>query len=658
MQVVIYLRKDIKKYNINLMKRICTFLPLISAICLAMVMFGCKADVDLNNIDTTTSIKANLALPIGSVNATLGDFVGDGTWGIYVDSLENRGVLTFKDTFIWERPFHDINLSQYISRQTLSMKVYDKLSHDPYFQGYVMGNDNATILLEFPLVLHLNGINNNEAYERLDSVQIKNASFVSSISTSNLPLEWEWIDKVTIKMGDVFSRKAGNIVTIYEKGVSEPYGYDKEIPINIDEFTMNLMKNDKLDPTNRDHTNLYTNDNVVDTCDFLITMYIKIPSSAGLIEIPKNALFNYNLGVQFIDYHAIWGMFKPSKDMQDENEIILSEAWSGYKTLNNLHLPLADPRVDLNITTKIAGALMLHGEYLYVIGENGEKVNATFDGSNHLYKTFTPDEYLSLKSTPGDSVTMHVLFDKDKSRGQIDKLFTVHPERFGYKYSVDFNSTSQGTPQIRITENTSIRLDAACTVPFIFNEGISLNYADTISGFNLNSITLDSLLANVPIIDTLEETTLKLGLSIENSIPLQFKGVLTCLDSLGSVVMDPNDNTKPFKLTSQDTILIKSPIYEYNKEFATWTSTPDTTAKQIITIEEDMLSTISQIKSIAIDISLDDEALQYAYKQGYFNVKLTEHQGLRLRIGIGADIKALLNLDELNQSTDSVENQL
>jgi hypothetical protein len=39
------------------------------------------------------------------------------------------------------------------------------------------------------------------------------------------------------------------------------------------------------------------------------------------------------------------------------------------------------------------------------------------------------------------------------------------------------------------------------------------------------------------------------------------------------------------------------------------------------------------------------------------NIKLTDQQGLRISIGLGADIKALLNLEGMNQSTESNEEQ-
>ena len=108
------------------MKHFNTILLFASMFCSAIMLHSCTADVDLNNIDTATSVKANLATPVGTMSVSIGDFFGDGSMNIYVDSLDKNGVLTFKDTFSLERAFHKIDLSQYVSSTSLTMNVYDK----------------------------------------------------------------------------------------------------------------------------------------------------------------------------------------------------------------------------------------------------------------------------------------------------------------------------------------------------------------------------------------------------------------------------------------------------------------------------------------------------------------------------------------------------
>ena len=597
---------------------------------LGLLMHSCDAGVDLNNIDTTLEVKANVATPIGSLHATLGDFIGDGTWGIYAEN----GVLTFKDTFSIERKFHNLDLSQYISHANMDLKLHDQLGG----LNYIVGTGEQ-VAMTFPMTLHLTGINNNEAYQRLDSALIEHASFVSNITKAGgLPVEWEWIDRVTINLSEkFFHRPEGNIVTIYEKGGKG--GYGQNMQINVDDFSLNLMKN--RNPQGfRDYW-----ENVVDSCDLSVTMYVTIPAEAGLISVPSDAAFHYDLGVQFIDYKAVWGMFEASNEMSDENEIVIADAWSAWANLKSAKLPLADPSIDLQITTQIAGALELTGDYLYVSDEKNPPVYATFEGNQTFYKVFKKNECLPLSSEIGASKTVHQLFDKDPQRGRIDRLFSIHPEKLGYKFSVDFNQVE--TPQIRITNNTTIKVDAICNLPFVFNEGVMFDYSDTVGEIDLSMLDLDSLLADVTLLDTLKQASAVLALTFTNDIPFQIKGVFTCLDENNNVVIDPKTE-KPFLITGNDTVLIPSPEYTYNELALNWIPKP-VNRVETIRVDRETLETLQKVKSIALYASIDDHALSDVFAEGNFTTKLTDKEGLRIKIAVGANIEAILKLDLDNE---------
>ena len=614
------------------MKQLFTMICMVGTIGLTMLWNGCTADVDLNNIDTSVKVNANVATPIGSAKATIGDFVGDGTWGIYIDTVKNHGVITFRDTFSIERDFHKLDLSQYISRTTLKMNVYDKFNESGVLNNKQITGNGQQIPLTFPLTLKLNGINNDLAHQRIDSALINNASFVSTITpVGNLPIEWEWIDKVTITMGENFYRPAGNVVTVYEKNTQ--YSYGKEIPTNIDEFSLNLMKN-KNPQSWKDYV-----DNVTDSCKFDITIYVTIPESAGAIDVPTTAAFQYNLGVRFIDYDAVWGMFEPSKDMSGEAVEAIATYWSPWNTLQDLRLPFAEPSVDMLVTTQVAGAMIMEGDYLYTENEQGEKAYATFDGNRSLYKFFNKNEYLPLNSPIGTEKTMHILFDKDSSRGHIDQLFAIRPDKIGYKFAVKFNE--QETPQIRLTKNTSIKLDAVCNLPMILNEGVSLGYADTIKGIDLSMLDLDSLLSGVEMIDTLKEASAKLVIKFENSIPLQFKGVLTCMDENGEVIVDPKTE-KPLLITENDTITIAAP--EFTKDGYDWIVTP-LESVEVVDVDRDDLEILRQIKSIEYHVWMDDKSLEEAYNKGLNNIQLKDDNYLKVKIAVGANVEGVLNLE-------------
>ena len=614
------------------MKRLFTMFCMVSTIGLTMLWNGCTADVDLDNIDTSVDVEANVATPIGSMTATIDDFVGDGTWGIFIDTVNHEGVITFRDTFSIARDFHKLDLSKYISNTTLKMNVYDKLEGKPYFvNGQITGNDQP-IVLTFPLTLKLKNINNNLAHQRIDSALINDASFISKISSiGGLPLKWEWIEKVELKLGKNFHRPSGNLITVYSKG--DGYGYNQNINVAVDAFSMNLMK-EKNPQSWKDYTN-----NVVDTCNFEILMHIVVPSSAGEVNIPSTAAFQYDLGVKFIDYEAVWGMFEPSKDMSGEAVEAIATYWSPWNTLQDLRLPFAEPRVDMQVTTQVAGAMIMEGDYLYTENEQGEKAYATFDGDTSLYKFFNKNEYLPLSSPIGTEKTMHILFDKDPSRGHIDQLFAIRPDQIGYKFAVKFNE--QETPQIRLTKNTSIKIDAVCNLPMILNEGVSLGYSDKIKGIDLSMLDLDSLLKDVEMIDTLEEASAKLVIKFENSIPLQFKGMLTCLDENDNVIIDPKTK-KPLLLTENDTILIAAP--EFTKEGHDWNITP-LESVEVINVDREDLETLRQIKTIEFHAWMDDESLAEAYKNGLNNIQLKDDNYLKVKIAVGANVEGVLNLE-------------
>ena len=616
------------------MKRLFTMFCMVSTIGLTMLWNGCTADVDLDNIDTSVDVEANVATPIGSITATIDDFVGDGTWGIFIDTVNHEGVITFRDTFSIARDFHKLDLSKYISNTKISMNVYDKMEAKGVLaNGQITGN-GQTIELEFPLTLKLKGINNNKDYQRIDSAMIKNAKFESSIGKAGgLPLEWDWIDKVVLHMDENnFHRKGGNDIVVYSKG--DGYGYSEPIPSNIDEFTLDLMK-DK----HPSKPELYYG-NAIDSCKFVIKMTMTIPQEAGVVTVPKGAGFEYRLRVQFIDYYAVWGMFEPSNDMHGEGLETIATYWEPWNTLRDLRLPFAEPKVDMHVTTQVAGALVMYGDYLYTKNTQGEEAYALFNGEKTLEKHFTSKEYLTLDSEIGATTTnMCVTFDKDPARGQIDRLFSIRPDMIGYKFHVDFNR--QATPQVRLTPNTSIKVDAVCNLPMIFNEGVSLGYSDKIKGIDLSMLDLDSLLKDVEMIDTLEEASAKLVIKFENSIPLQFKGMLTCLDENDNVIIDPKTE-KPLLLTENDTILIAAP--EFTKDGHDWNITP-LESVEVINVDRDDLETLRQIKTIEFHAWMDDESLAEAYDNGLNNIQLKDDNYLKVKIAVGANVEGVLNLE-------------
>lgn len=603
-------------------------------------LFGCqKEKLYLNDADLSAELDLGIGLPIGSMTITLGDLVGNAEIeNLYVDSLNNRGVFVYKGSYDRTLTYHNVDLSQYISSKTLSMNVYDKLQESSPFPSadYIVGTGEP-FTLEFPMTLQLEGINQDEDNERLDSTYIKTSHFVSTISPSNLPIQWEWIDAITLELGEAFTREDGRILTVYDKTNPSDahYGFGSDIPIDIDEFSLCLMKNKSPQP----QTLSQYFHNVIDTCDFHIRFTMTIPESAGVIPVPKDAAFDYTLAVQFLDYHAIWGMFAPSAEMYDHDVVSLEGEWGFADMFRKASLPFSAPVVKLGITTTIAGALRGYIDSLYVYDEADEYTDVDL-GDN--FKPYVFNNWLPLSSAIGDSTTMSLLLDNTPTNGQIDRLFALHPHRLGYQYHLNFDQSA--SPQIRILSDTRIGLTADYTLPFIFNEGLYFSYTDTLPDLDLTQLSIDSLLGSSSIIDTVQAAELKLLVRLQNTIQMQVRGVLTPLDENDQVLLDP-DTQQPLRLTSTDTITIPSPSFVFTN--GAWVMDTPGELVSIVTLDKSRLDLLPQIKSIVFSAIIDDSSLHNVFEQGYFTTKLTDDAYIKVGLGLSAQVNAILDVTRL-----------
>lgn len=611
---------------------------LIAALLVAGMLTGCRSDVDVSNIDTRSELEMGIALPIGSMSATLGDFLGNGLGSIYIDSVDNKGVITWKDTFNISRNFHQVDLAQYISEKQLTLNVYDKIT-----AAVMIGTNKRVtgtgmpVTLDFEMPLKLTGINHPDSLdkERLDSALIELASFSSIIKQHNLPLEWDWIDKVTMDLGEQIRRPAGGTMVIYDKN-RDNYGYNQTIPTQVDNFTINLMK--------KNASGQYVTGQVVDSCNFTIHFTFTIPLGTT-VDVPQDAGFEYKLGVQFIDYSAIWGRFIRSKDMYDEAVVDLSDSWGNLDWISQSNVPFADPKIDMYIVTQVAGALKVDGDYLYAEDANGKKHYASFQRGTQTFrnfpKQFEQGEYLDPStSVIGDSTTnMMIPFDKDPARGHIDSMFMNMPQKLGYKFNLDFNY--QMTPQIRITPNTAIRIKAICTLPFIFNKGLHFEYSDTLKNIDISKASIDSLVASVDVIDTIKTSNVKLVLTAKNDIPLDIYASLRFLDENNQIIMDPDYPTKPFMIVPEDTVRLVAPTYEWTGGSWNWQKSGETVI--IASVTKKKMDMLPKIKAMTYTAIINDKSLAYAYSKGLFNVKLTEDAGIKFTIGLSGKLDAIMD---------------
>ena len=131
----------------------------LSAGCL---LVGCHSDIDLNNIDTTANVEMGLAVPVGSLTFTIGDFLGSGQ--VNQIGVDEWGIFHFKDTLaLPRREYHQIDPSSYlIKNQTqLDFRIKEALPSVD-----VLPASSTPTTLRFNMELSVEGINKDITQER------------------------------------------------------------------------------------------------------------------------------------------------------------------------------------------------------------------------------------------------------------------------------------------------------------------------------------------------------------------------------------------------------------------------------------------------------------------------------------------------------------
>ena len=104
-------------------------LQTIIALTAGVLLTGCRSDIDLKNIDPKAEVELGMALPVGNLHVTMGDFLGnDKVKGISVDQ---DGIFHYiKDLEIPTKDYHTINVANYIIKDvnTLEFPVGSKLA--------------------------------------------------------------------------------------------------------------------------------------------------------------------------------------------------------------------------------------------------------------------------------------------------------------------------------------------------------------------------------------------------------------------------------------------------------------------------------------------------------------------------------------------------
>lgn len=621
------------------------YLLVMFAVCLSLI--GCRADVDLNNIDTTSEVELGVALPIGSMSVALSDILGANSPEMLY--FRNDGVLCLHYDYDRFEDFHAIDFTQYISNAEQTVYLYDSLNaqmerlradYPGLPKDSVCGLPDKDFSLMIPTTMSMtyDGINDELSSERIDSAYIIEANFEGYLLRKNSSTPFEWVDSVVLVLGKEYVAKSGNRQKLYDKSEQEgTIDYGMTMPIVLKDFSLDLVK---------DHTQPCSNTNVVNGSSMDVEIYMTVPKNAKGRPIVTDMAVIFGMRVQFIEYTALWGMFESSNKMRDEGSISMDSIFGNWSTMKDICLPVADPLINIHVTHELAGPLVFNGKYLYVTSRDGQTHYAEFgDNREHSYK-YPRDAVEAVRdnvwmdqnpSTIGDSIVLDIVFNKEAEHGRVDRLFTGTPDVMAWHWYIDFDKTL--TEQTRLTPTTKLDMNIDVDVPFIFNEGLYAAYSDTIENINLN---IAGLMDSISLIDSVKQSDLYVQLKIENRLPLDVRMVLCCLDSNGHVIIDDRTG-EPLRLTQNDTLFIKAPEYTVGAEGEMIISQPGS-LEDAINITKEKLERFEELKALSYTVIVDDKSLHSAFESDEnFKIRITDDSRLKLQIGIGAKLGAVFN---------------
>jgi len=588
----------------------------IIAIMAGFVLAGCHSDIDMNNIDPKAEVKGSVAFPVGTVNAKLGDFIGNGQVDrLIVDSL---GVFHFHDTLVIPtKEFHSIRVEDYMLKNgsDLEFKIADEIS-----SSTIYGDGVTSTVLKFDMGLGLSGINDDESQERIDSIWVTKAEFSSKFNVQDFNLSWDEIQSIKLVLGDQFTMNNGgsNIIDIPLSGSD----FDSDVPIIVNDFTLDLM-----DPS-------HVLGKTVDTIKFQVQFTI-CPKNGHNISVSSSSKFKYNLVVKVMDYEAIWGFFEAGKDMRDSRSLKMDSLWEGWKDMKELKVNFAEPTIQVFLTHHIAAPMMMHLDSIAAITDDGtiRKAHWLIDGEDKDSLKFALEKKLSPKISENaleDSVTNRKDFSYKEDQGHLDELFEVRPDylNYGFHLSIDKNAAQQ---QHRMTKNVNITGKGVVDIPMKFKKGSELSYSLLLDSINLSSITLDSLLGSAQILDTVRASELKMVLQIENSLPFDLNAYVVFLDK-DSVEMKLNlveDN-------DSNRIHLPAPKMEVTAFSAPYgVITEPSVQTFIVNVKKNDFDRFAEIKKIRLDATISGNPEPCI---------LDDKCKLSLKVGLTANIDAILDL--------------
>ena len=617
-----------------------SYLHAFSVLTLAVALLsGCRSEVQLDNVDTTIEAQMQLALPIGSINAKVSDFLGTSDSAeFYIDTIGGENVVTYHRSMTYEKELSEFDIKSKIGSKTYYVNIYDMIKDATCDDGQghtaplidAGGNINVPAgftysdTLDFAVPLIIDDVNKEGTELRVDSARFTHADFFVKVTRSNFQdLNWAWIDTVKVDLTDQIKYKPSRMMTVYKRGDNATWG--AKLNAKLNEVLLDMMK---------DHSYPPTSGKVYNNIPFHVYVIYTIPGGT-VAHVANNSGLDCEFGTDSLDVKAVWGWF--SNGMVPYNQTI-NINYSPFNFLNTARLPLANPIIDGTLRTKIAGALKLEAE-INATDAAGKVRRASWNGSTIMRKTFT-EGAIDPSTSPLDAEAQFTLhFDGTEANGNIDTLLAEMPRQIYYNISAGFDKET--TPQVRVAGDAYLRAEAIAKVPIEFHKDLKIDYTDTIKGIKLDRASIDSLLDQVNWLDSLKTTNVHVFVKVTNGIPLDIKGTFYCLDKDGNELMDPENPSKHWTIFDGDTLLLAGASYDGAGNIIPKESI---TGSALTRAKIDLFPKISQIVYYAY--VTDDAVKASPYNKG---AKITGANNVKVALGLTADLDAILNLNNIGK---------
>ena len=561
---------------------------------LACVLLACDPKIDFDNIDPSVKTEMGIALPVGEFGITLGDLIPTNEGML---SVNENGVYQLSAGFDFSQTIDDIDVSQYAATTEKTLFISESVNNLPAIVGPL------TLPLEFELKMGMDGVNQTLQDERIDSMRLTSATLIANIN-QNFGLSASNIEKAELILSDDFHRAAGNTIDLPFTSFTTPTN------IVLDNFSINFLKDPTLPASD---------DNVKDTISMTLRLTLNV-AAGETITLNSNSKFIVNVSVRIDDYEAIYGRLVSNTEVGIQDCLELSEMWEGFSNLQNFHLNLYDPTIAFDLTTSIGTPIRFHLTELKSENQDGTDIRyAQFNGSNE-YEVSLPN-YVKVTDSYDQTATNTIVFNREN--GNIGRLFEISPYRFCYNLGF-IPEARNGSDQQRIVKGRNFfQATAKMTLPFSFDEGSALQYADT-AEVDFSAVNLDSLLEEVQVVDRVEIRDLHLILGLQNTLPFDVDARFAFLDA--------NKQDLGIRPTSDGAVHVLGP-----KEYGSNGPVPGVGNAELV-INDEMVKKLKDVRYLVYDISAADP------HPNVYPIALTPANGLKIKIALTADVAAYLNL--------------